>query len=148
MKLMKKNHTVCTLGYHIIFCTKYRHEILKNDIEVNCKRIISDVCIHYHWLLKSIEIMPDHVHIFIQAPHTVAPSTIIQTIKSISAVHLFTKYPDIKKKKFWGSGLWSKSTYIGSVGHVSENTITKYIESQQPHFSSETSSRGILGDYS
>jgi putative transposase len=78
--------------------------------------------------------MPDHVHIFVQADHTTAPVTIAKTLKSISAVHLFNKFPDLKKRKFWGSDLWSQGTYSATVGHISENAVKKYIETQKERY--------------
>ena len=75
--------------------------------------------------------MPDHVHIFVSAPPQTAPAEIAKTLKSISAVRIFYQFPRLKKRKFWGSGLWSPSTYFGSVGHISEETVRKYIETQK-----------------
>ena len=131
MDIMKSNHAVHSIAYHIVFCTKYRHKVLVGSVEVDTKRIIGQICKHYNWKLKSLEIMPDHVHIFLQTDHTIAPFRIAQIIKSISAVYIFTKYPELKGQKFWGSGLWSPSTYYGTVGHISEETVQKYIESQK-----------------
>lgn len=100
-------------------------------LEIELKRIIGEVCKTYEWLLHSIEVMPDHVHIFVQADHTTAPVEIAKTIKSISAVQLFCTFPDLKRRKFWGSGMWSDGTYYGSVGHVSEESVKRYIETQK-----------------
>lgn len=85
----------------------------------------------YGWQLQEIEVMPDYVHVFVQADHTTAPVQIAQTLKSISAVHIFDAFPKRKGRKFWGSGLWSRSTYYATVGHISEAVIRQYIESQK-----------------
>jgi len=66
-----------------------------------------------------------------QTNHLTAPYQIVQTLKSISAVHIFHKFPELKGNKFWGSGLWSKGCYYSTVGHLSEDIIIKYIESQK-----------------
>ena len=95
------------------------------------KRIIADACSVYGWELKEIEVLPDHVHIFVQADHTTAPIQIAQTLKSISAVHIFHAFPKLKGLKFWGSGLWSPGTYYATVGHIAEMAIRQYIESQR-----------------
>ncbi len=60
-----------------------------------------------------------------------APVEIAKTMKSISAVYIFTKFPDLKQRKFWGSGLWSKGTFYSSVGGVSEEAVKRYIETQK-----------------
>lgn len=53
------------------------------------------------------------------------------TIKSISAVKIFTIHPALKGRKFWGNGLWSPSTYFGTVEHISEDTVRRYIQTQK-----------------
>lgn len=131
MKKQATNHAVFSLGYHIIWCPKYRHKVLIGAVEVELKRILAETCTVYGWLLQEIEVMSDHVHIFVQADHLTAPVEIAKTLKSISAVHIFKTFPKLKGKKFWGSGLWSRGTYYASVGHISEDAIRRYIETQK-----------------
>jgi len=130
MELVKSKHTVHRIAYHIVFCTKYRKKVLVGPIEVECRRIIGETCRKYKWKLLNIEIMPDHVQLLIQTDHTTIPYHVVQTIKSLSAVYLFEKFPSLKKNKFWGSGLWSPSTFYGSVGNVSEKVVQNYINNQ------------------
>ena len=146
MKLMKNKHATHQIGYHIVFCTKFRYQILTNEVEMVCKKIIAEVCIDNKWKLESIEVMPDHLHLFIQTDPLISPSRIVQIIKSISAVKIFTTFKKLKGEKFWGSGLWSKSYYVGTVGNMSKDVVQKYINNQKSNSSTETSSRGILGD--
>lgn len=131
MQIMSTNHSQYALGYHLIWCPKYRHQILKGSIEIALKQVLAETCSHYEWQLESLEIMPDHVHIFIQADPQTAPVEIAKTLKSISAVHLFTRFPELKKRKFWGSGLWRRGTYYATVGHIKESSVRKYIETQK-----------------
>jgi putative transposase len=131
IELWKTGHSVNKIALHIIWCTKYRHPILKDGIDIFVKKIIAETCIEYDWACRSIEIMPDHVHIFIQIKPEDRPIDVVRTLKSISAVAVFHKYSDIKQQKFWGSGLWSKGTYYGSVGQISEEIILKYISVQK-----------------
>jgi putative transposase len=128
---MSTNRSKFSLGYHIIWCPKYRHQVLKDAVEVELKQVLAETCAHYEWTLISLEIMPDHVHLFVQANPQTAPVEIAKTLKSISAVYLFNKFPKLKKRKFWGSGLWSRGTYYASVGHITEESVRKYIETQK-----------------
>lgn len=130
MEKNQQNNVTCKLAYHIVWCTKFRHPVLQEKESVVLKLILNETAIAYDWKVGSLEIMPDHVHILIEAPHTTAPVTIAQTLKSISAVRLFYAFPSLKQKKFWGTGLWSKGTFYGTVGSTSEENIKKYIEQQ------------------
>jgi putative transposase len=131
IELWKTNHSVNKIALHIVWCTKYRHQILTNGIDLLVQRIIAESCREYGWACRSIEIMPDHVHIFIQISPLDRPIDIVRTLKSLTAIAVFYKYPKLKGEKFWGSGLWSKGTYYGSIGQVSQETILKYIENQK-----------------
>jgi len=131
MELKANSHSLHSIGYHIIFCPKYRHQVLVGAVEVEAKRVFSEICADNEWSLISIEVMPDHVHLFIQSDPFTAPFEMVKRLKAISAIYLFTKFPNLKKQKFWGSGLWSRSTYYNSVGHISEEMVKRYIDSQK-----------------
>ncbi len=81
-----------------------------------------DTGLGYGRTLKAIEVMPEHVHLFLEASPDEAPSMIARTLKSISAVHIFTAFPKLKERKFWGSGLWSRGCYTGVSGQSQRKT--------------------------
>ena len=131
METKRTSHSVYNLNYPIVLVTKFRHSVLTDRIEEFLKEKIAEVCESYGWELMSLEVMPDHVHLFISAPPKIAPLTIASTIKSITAVAIFTKFKGLKRRYFWGSGLWSDGCYYGSAGTVSSETIKKCIEEQK-----------------
>ena len=47
-----------------------------------------------------MEVMSDHIHLFVGAKPTVSPIDIVRTLKSITAIELFRQYP--KLKTFYG----------------------------------------------
>ena len=125
------SHSKYNINYHIIFCPKYRHSIFKNELEYELLKCFKVICHCYGYQLIEQEIMPDHIHLFISAPPTVAPVDIVRKLKSISANEIFKGFPKLKKSKFWGSGLWSRGYYIGTSGTVSSEIIQKYIQNQK-----------------
>jgi putative transposase len=130
-KNKRTKHSVYNLNYHIVFVTKYRHKVLSGEIETYVKERIQNICEQYQWDALALEVMPDHVHLFVSAPPKVAPLTIATTIKSILTVDVFKQFQGLKQSHFWGSGLFSRGCYYGSAGAVSSETIKKYIENQK-----------------
>lgn len=131
VELLHSKHSVHQIGVHFVWTPKFRHCVLEGAIEVELRRVIGETCGHYGWRIEAIEIMPDHVHLFLQIDPFTAPAVVAKTLKSITAIQLFTLFPDLKARRFWGSGLWSRGTYYGSVGQVNEDVIRKYIEEQK-----------------
>lgn len=126
----KTKHSIYNINYHIVFCPKYRHSIFKGKLETELRKCFQVICDCYGYTLIEQEIMPDHIHIFVSAPPTVAPVDIVRKLKSISANKIFKGFPTLNKTKFWGSGLWSRGYYIGTAGSFSSETIQKYIQNQ------------------
>ncbi len=50
-------------------------------------------------------------------------------LKSISAVYLFENFKDLKQRKFWGTGLWSRATYYSTI-EINDEILKKYINDQ------------------
>ena len=125
------SHYTYLLQYHIVWCPKFRYSVLKGNIEDELKTILREICERYNYEINALEVMPDHVHIFVKAPQTVAPCDIARTLKSISAIELFKRFP--KLKQFYGrcGVLWSRSYFIATAGEASAETIKKYIEEQK-----------------
>jgi putative transposase len=111
---------------------------LQNGVDVTLKKILVNVCAQYGYVIKALEVMPDHIHIFVDCPQTVAPCDIVRTLKSISAVELFRAYPQLKRFYARCGVLWSKGYFISTIGHISEETIRTYIEEQKHDNTSQT----------
>jgi len=80
-----------------------------------------------------MEVMPDHVHMLVEAPPKYAPSKIVQLFKGISSRRLRQEFLDIIKKHIWKEGtLWAIGYYIGSVGSgVTTELVKEYIKNQK-----------------
>lgn len=136
---MTTPHTAYNLWYHIVFCPKYRKSVIQGPVEVEVKKLFADICVDEGWEIGALEVMPDHIHLFVSAPPTISPMEIVKRLKSITAISLFYRFPDLKKRSFWGAGMWSKGYYVGTAGTVTAETVKKYIEEQKTASSSRTS---------
>ena len=127
------SHCKYLIQYHIIWCPKFRFAVLKGDVESKLKEIIQQICEKYHYQIKALEVMPDHIHIFVDCPQTVAPCDIARTLKSISAIQMFRAFPSLRRFYARCGVLWSSGYFISTVGHISESTVIRYIEEQKHH---------------
>ena len=125
------SHCKYLCQYHIIFCPKFRYSVLKGDIETSLKEILIGVANRYEYEIIQMEVMPDHIHIFVGAKPTVAPIDIIRIFKSITAIELFKKYPKLESFYSRSGSLWSAGKFISTIGSVSAETIKKYIADQK-----------------
>lgn len=123
-------HSKYLTQYHIVWCPKFRYPVLQQDIAGCLKQILREICERYHYEIKALEILPDHIHIFVDCPHTVAPCDVAKTLKSLSAIELFKAFPELKR--FYGKcgRLWSDGYFISTVGQISEAAAQRYIEEQ------------------
>ena len=130
-KYRRGHHCVFLTQYHIIFCPKFRFSVLKGDAAEALKEILAEICKEYDYVIKALEVMEDHVHLFVSCPQTAAPSDIARTLKSRSAIMMFRQFPGLKRFYSRCGALWSRGYFIASVGSVSEATVRKYIEEQR-----------------
>ena len=125
---VNSNTSVYNLAYHIIWCPKYRRKVLINEIENKLKEIIITKCNELDCYVHELNIMPDHVHLFVKTKPTIAPHFLIQQIKGISSRILRNEFKELKRKM---PSMWTRSYFIESVGHISQETIKKYIQEQK-----------------
>lgn len=132
----RTSSAVYNINYHIVWCPKYRRGMLKDKVEEFLKSCLQTICETKKWELLEMEVMPDHIHIFISAPPFDAPTDIVKVLKGVTARRLFMDFPELKKK-LWKGSLWSPSYYVGTAGHVSAETIKRYIEEQKSNSSTQ-----------
>jgi len=121
---------VYNVNYHFVWCPKYRKAILKGEVAKTLKQQIETICQSKNWELLELNVQPDHIHLFISAPPYESPMGIIKVLKGVTAIQMFKALPALRTTMRKGH-LWSPSYYIGTAGHVSAETIRKYIENQE-----------------
>ena len=127
------SHCKYLIQYHIIWCPKFRFSVLEGNVELVLKQILQNICDAYHYQIKALEVMPDHIHIFVDVPQTVASCDVVRTLKSRSAIALFQAFPKLKQFYAKCGVLWSRGYFVSTVGHISEATVIQYIEEQKHH---------------
>jgi putative transposase len=114
-------------AYHVIWCPKYRHDVLTGLVAEEMGTMLDAICAERGWPMISKEIQPDHVHLFVSIPPALAVADAVKILKGTTARKLLQRFP-LLKKRLWGGHLWSPSYYVGTAGNVSAETIRRYIE--------------------
>lgn len=129
MSYRKSSHTVYLVHYHVVFTTKYRRPVLRGDIALRLRALIREICKANDVEILKGHVRPEHVHLLLSAPPSVAPSRLMQAIKGKSSHHLLMEFRALSKA-FWGRHLWSRGYFVASTGNVTDELIAKYIEQQ------------------
>lgn len=127
MKEQHTKHVTYKIAYHFVWCPNYRKAILQGEIATFVESEIRRLCEANSWQIGALNVQEDHVHLFLSALPSVAPSLIINTLKGITARQVFKQYPEVKKQ-VWGGAFWARSYYIGTVGDMTEEIVKKYLE--------------------
>lgn len=119
--------SVSSINYHFVFVPKRRKAVLVGDVAQRLQEIIFGLVTEHGWKLIALEIMPDHIHFFINAPANESPAQIAKWIKGRASHYLRKEFPDLKKLPT----LWSPSYFVATTGQVSTEVVKNYIENQR-----------------
>jgi putative transposase len=106
---------------------------LRKDI----REIIKQLCVY-----KGVEILQggvgvDHIHLYVKIPPKMSVSYFMGYLKGKSALMIFDKHPE-NKKKGDGHHFWATGYYVDTVGR-NEEQIRKYIKEQEEYDREECS---------
>lgn len=127
VNIVTNRNCVFQTAYHVVWCPKYRKAVLKGDIPSALEIMLREICTERGWDILSLEIQPDHIHLFLSIPPADAVAYAVKVLKGSTARKLFAAFPELREE-LWGGNLWSPSYYVGTAGDVSAETIRKYIE--------------------
>ena len=119
---------VYSLKYHLVWCPKYRRKVLVGEIAEELRSLLYQKAQELDVTIEALEIMPDHVHLFIESDPTEAPQRLANQFKGYTSRWLRLKFRELRSRI---PSMWSRSYYIGSIGNVSEETVKRYIEMQK-----------------
>ena len=96
---------VYSLQYHLVWCTKYRKKVLKDGIDLECKKMLQDLAEEYRFQILAMEVMPDHIHMLVDCRPQFYISDMIKIMKGNLARQMFLLHPELKKELWGGTRL-------------------------------------------
>lgn len=120
-------HSVSLMNFHFVWIPRRRRKVLINDVAKRLEEIIEDVAADLNLNILAMEIMPDHVHLFVSCPPNIAADQIMFRIKGRSSRLLRQDFPHLLKMP----SMWTRSYFVSTAGNVSTETIKRYIDEQR-----------------
>ena len=134
MKLNLKHfsHSVGQNAYHFVWKAYKARPLFKNlHFRKVCFGAIRLIALNYKFEIYELQVLQDHLHLFIECPPTLTVSKSFQLFKGISSRILRRNFSYLKDMK----RLWSRGKFFRSVGNVSWDVIQNYIASSQGSWS-------------
>lgn len=127
-----KNRRKYLLQYHLIFVCKYRKKLfLFPNISNDIKQFSYEICLKHDVRIKYMETDKDHIHYMIETTPNVAPSWVVDLLKSYTTFHIWRLHQNVLRKYFWKENtFWIDGYFICSVGNISEKILKEYIKNQ------------------
>lgn len=118
------------LHAHLVFVTKYRHQVFGSRHLERMEEIMRDVCADFGAELREFNGEAEHVHLLVNFPPTMTISRLVNSLKGVSSRRLRQEFPDLRRHYWRAKRLWSGSYFAGSVGGAPISVLRQYIEQQ------------------
>jgi putative transposase len=123
------SHTsVPFMNYHFVWCPKYRRKVLVDDVKARLDVLIRQKCSQLGCEVLTLAIMDDHVHLFVRATPLISPNPLIGQVNGHTARMLRQEFPKLKSRL---PTLWTRSYFVSTHGHISDDMTQQYIDEQK-----------------
>ncbi|MBL3752272.1 IS200/IS605 family transposase [Mycobacteroides abscessus] len=127
MRYRSTRGAVFSAKYHVIWCPKYRRDVLRGPIQTRLKQIIGEVVAEFDGVVIEVETMPDHVHLLVEVPPKVAVAQLVKVLKGRSSRLLRREFAHLARVNC----LWSASYFVSTVGGPPLEVVRRYVENQK-----------------
>jgi len=126
--LKRAKHSIGQNAYHMVWKCKYSYSFFRSTtFRKVCEGALRQVAVNYKLFIYELQVMPDHVHLFVELPPTMPVSKAFQLFKGISSRILRRQFSYLRQYKC----LWSPGKFFRSVGNVTSEVIQNYVKYSQ-----------------
>tara|TARA_Y100000310_G_scaffold259806_1_gene268592 strand:+ start:473 stop:934 length:462 start_codon:yes stop_codon:yes gene_type:complete len=132
VELTHRKHSIGQSAYHLVWRPKYNLKIFRDRFPRRvCEEALKTVVEKWRIRIYEMEVMVDHIHLFVEIPPTMTVSFALQLLKGGSARII------LKRCYVWGHilsqghkkrHLWSPGKFFRSVGSVTAEVVENYIK--------------------
>ena len=133
-EIRSNNNIVFNCKFHVIWCVKYRKQLLVGELEERLKEICKEVCIKRDAILIEMECDKDHIHLLIDVDPQYGIHRLVKEMKGLSSRLIRQEFSLAKTRV---PSLWTNSYFVSTVGSVSLEKVKTYIENQKTTYDQE-----------
>jgi putative transposase len=127
-ELKHRAHSVGQNAFHLVWKPKKAKDFLRFErVNKVCEGSIRLIAFQSKCKIYELQVMPDHIHLFVELPPTISVSKALQLFKGKSSAVLGRTFPFLGRMEH----IWSPGKFFRSVGSVSFETIQRYIRESQ-----------------
>ena len=134
-QLKKFRRCVCLANYHFVFVTKGRCRVFFPECRTLVKIKIEQICREFNFDVLALEVMPEHIHLFVSLNQKIAPCKFWHLIRYNLQIFLYETCPILQKAL--SRDILQRSYYFGTIGNVTGFGILKYVSRQWEEFDRE-----------
>ena len=123
----KGAHSTHDLKVHLVWCTKYRHKALQQDVACRIRDLLRQICEANDIQIVKGHVSKAHIHLYVSYPPKLSVSEMIKRLKERSSKMIQAEFPELGAK-FWGRHFWGIGYAAFSSGTVTDQTIQEYLE--------------------
>ena len=122
------SHSKWNCNYHIVFAPKYRRQVIYGKLKVEIGKILRKLCEQKGVEIIQAEACPDHIHMLVSIPPSMAVADFVGYLKGKSSLIIFDRFANLKYK-YGNRHFWCRGYYVDTVGR-NKKAIEEYIRNQ------------------
>lgn len=123
---IRNRGSVVILKYHLIWVPRRRRKVLIGAVAERLEDLLREKAGELSVEIEHLTIQPDHLHMFVNAPPSLAVSQLVYRFKGYTSRVLRQEFSHLRKMP----SMWTTAYFATTAGRVSEATIQRYIEAQ------------------
>ena len=130
-EFIRGSSSYARLRTHLCLKVKYSHKVFDNKgLRIRCKKVLTEIARDIGTPITEIGFDSNHVHMTVQLKASQSLSQVVKVFKGRSAKQLLREFPEVKRKFFWGSGMWSRAVFGDSIG-TNADILHEYVRNQR-----------------
>ncbi len=121
------SHSVSRLTVHIVWCTKYRYNVLDGDIQLRCLTLLRQICESEDVEILKGAVSKNYIHMHVEYRPSLIISSFVKKLKGRSSRKLQQEFPSLKSR-YWGRHFWAVGYGCWSTGNVTDELVNEYLE--------------------